>query len=146
MGRRRLWFGVSGAIVAVAIASIVFVVHLRHRFPKGGTTVSFPRGSTCRAGRRRLLPALGSEPQSVVIVGGRCFGDGADLFETLTSDQTAAADALFEAFRAHNRRPAQQAGHQRLGRCRRPGAVRSPRRRWTFLVLVTSLTYVRYER
>lgn len=100
VGRRRLWFGVSGAIVAVAIASIVFRGFTFGIDFKGGTTVSFPRGSTQVAQVEDVYyRALGSEPQSVVIVGAGASATVQIRSETLTSDQTAKLrDALFEAF------------------------------------------------
>ena len=44
VGRRKLWYGVSGAIVAVAILSIILRGFTFGIDFKGGTTVSFPRG------------------------------------------------------------------------------------------------------
>ena len=44
VGRRRLWYGISGAIVAVAIVSILLRGFTFGIDFKGGTTVSFPRG------------------------------------------------------------------------------------------------------
>ncbi len=42
IGRRRLWYGISGAIVAVAIVSIVLRGFTFGIDFKGGTTVSMP--------------------------------------------------------------------------------------------------------
>src|ERR1700753_986828 len=44
IGRRRLWYGISGAIVAIAIASIVLRGFTFGIDFKGGTTMSMPRG------------------------------------------------------------------------------------------------------
>ncbi|MGA3254290.1 MAG: protein translocase subunit SecF, partial [Mycobacterium sp.] len=42
VGRRRMWFGISGAIVAVAILSIILRGFTFGIDFKGGTTVSMP--------------------------------------------------------------------------------------------------------
>src|ERR1700744_1949168 len=49
IGRRRLWYGISGAIVAVAIVSIILRGFTFGIDFKGGTTVSFPRGTATSA-------------------------------------------------------------------------------------------------
>lgn len=152
VGRRRLWFGVSGAIVAVAIASIVFRGFTFGIDFKGGTTVSFPRGSTQVAQVEDVYyRALGSEPQSVVIVGAGASATVQIRSETLTSDQTAKLrDALFEAFgpKGTDGQPSKQAISDSAvsetwgGQITKKAVIALV----VFLVLVALYTTVRYER
>src|SRR6201987_423903 len=74
IGRRRLWYGISGAIVAVAIVSIVLRGFTFGIDFKGGTTVSMPTaGATGKVTTAQVSDvfrkAIGSDPESVVIVG-----------------------------------------------------------------------------
>src|SRR6516225_10604720 len=70
IGRRRLWYGVSGAIVAVAILSIVLRGFTFGIDFKGGTTVSFPRGSAQTAQVSDVFrKTVGKDAESVIIVG-----------------------------------------------------------------------------
>ncbi|AMC74040.1 protein translocase subunit SecF [Mycobacterium tuberculosis] len=152
VGRRRLWFGVSGAIVAVAIASIVFRGFTFGIDFKGGTTVSFPRGSTQVAQVEDVYyRALGSEPQSVVIVGAGASATVQIRSETLTSDQTAKLrDALFEAFgpKGTDGQPSKQAISDSAvsetwgGQITKKAVIALV----VFLVLVALYITVRYER
>lgn len=100
VGRRRLWYGVSGAIVAVAIVSILLRGFTFGIDFKGGTTVSFPRGSTQTAQVSEVFrTTLGKDPESVVIVGNGASATVQIRSETLTNDQTAKLrTALFDAF------------------------------------------------
>src|SRR6201987_3035327 len=100
IGRRRLWYGISGAIVAVAIVSIILRGFTFGIDFKGGTTVSFPRGTATTAAVSDLLrKAIGSDPESVVIVGNGASATVQIRSETLTNDQTANLRTdLFEAF------------------------------------------------
>src|ERR1700745_1109007 len=73
IGRRRLWYGISGAIVAVAIVSIVLRGFTFGIDFKGGTTVSMPTaGATGKVTTAQVSDvfrkAIGSDPESVVIV------------------------------------------------------------------------------
>ncbi|QUR67177.1 protein translocase subunit SecF [Mycobacterium spongiae] len=100
VGRRKMWFSISGAIVAIAIVSIVFRGFTFGIDFKGGTTVSFPRGNTEVAQVEDVFArTLGDDPQSVVIVGSGASATVQIRSETLTNDQTAKLrDALFNAF------------------------------------------------
>jgi preprotein translocase subunit SecF len=100
IGRRRMWYGISGAMVAIAIASIVLRGFTFGIDFKGGTTMSMPRGDVQVSQVEQVFhQALGTDPESVVIVGN---GAGATVqirSETLSNDQrTKLVDALFDKF------------------------------------------------
>jgi preprotein translocase subunit SecF len=100
IGRRRLWYAISGTIVAIAIASIVLRGFTFGIDFAGGTTMSFPRGdATVSQVEQVFRQALGNDPESVVIVGS---GAGATVqirSETLSNDKTAKLrNALFDRF------------------------------------------------
>src|ERR1700758_998609 len=70
IGRRRLWDGISGAIVAVAIVSIVLRGFTFGIDFKGGTTVSMPTASatgkvTTAQVSDVFRKAIGTDPESV---------------------------------------------------------------------------------
>src|SRR5947209_12585264 len=70
IGRRRLWYGISGAIVAIALLSIVLRGFTFGIDFKGGTTVSMPRGSAQTAQVSEVFrKTIGKDAESVVIVG-----------------------------------------------------------------------------
>src|SRR5246500_6059338 len=70
IGRRRLWYGISGAIVAIAIASIVLRGFTFGIDFKGGTTMSMPRGDAQVTQVEQVFrQTLGSDPEAVVVVG-----------------------------------------------------------------------------
>ncbi len=100
VGRRRLWYAISGAIVAVAIVSIVLRGFTFGIDFKGGTTVSFPRGSAQTAQVSDVFKkTIGSDPESVVIVGNGASATVQIRSETLSNDQTTRLrNALFDAF------------------------------------------------
>ena len=100
IGRRRLWYGISGAIVAVAILSIVLRGFTFGIDFKGGTTVSFPRGSAQTAQVSDVFKkTLAIDPESVVIVGNGASATVQISSETLSNDQTTKLrNALFDAF------------------------------------------------
>jgi preprotein translocase subunit SecF len=100
IGRRRLWYAISGTIVAIAIASIVLRGFTFGIDFAGGTTMSFPRGdATVSQVEQVFRQALGNDPESVVIVGS---GAGATVqirSETLSNDRTEKLrNALFDRF------------------------------------------------
>src|SRR5277367_3630777 len=100
IGRRRLWYGISGLIVGIAIASILIRGFTFGVDFKGGTTMSFPRGdATVSQVEQVFRQALGNDPESVVIVGS---GAGATVqirSGTLSNDQTAKLrNAVFDRF------------------------------------------------
>ncbi len=113
VGRRKLWFAISGAMVAVAIASILLRGFTFGIDFEGGTKVSFPRGTAQTEQVEQVFrEALGNDPESVVIVGN---GEAATVqirSETLSNEETAKLrDALFDKFqpRGDNGQPDKQA-------------------------------------
>ena len=100
IGRRRLWYGISGAIVAVAILSILLRGFTFGIDFKGGTTVSFPRGTVQTSQVSDVFKkAIGRDPESVVIVGNGGSATVQIRAETLTNEQTTKLrNALFDAF------------------------------------------------
>lgn len=104
VGRRRLWYGISGAIVAIAVASIILRGFTFGIDFKGGTTVSMPvAGATGQAQTSQVQDVfrktLGRDAEAVVIVGNGPSATVQISSETLTNDQTAKLrNALFDAF------------------------------------------------
>ena len=100
VGRRRLWFGISGAIVAIAIVSIIVRGFTFGIDFKGGTTVSMPRGTVQTSQVQDVFrKTLGHDPAAVVTVGSGASATVQISSETLTNDQTTKLrNALFDAF------------------------------------------------
>lgn len=104
IGRRRLWYGISGAIVAVALVSIVLRGFTFGIDFNGGTTVSMPTagssGTVTTASVSDVFrKAIGRDPESVVIVGNGASATVQIRSETLSNDQTSKLrNALFDAF------------------------------------------------
>src|ERR1700744_1275723 len=104
VGRRRLWFGISGAIVAIAIVSIIVRGFTFGIDFKGGTTVSMPAvGATGTVHTSQVSDVfkktLGTDPESVVIVGSGASATVQIRSEALSNDQTTKLrNALFDAF------------------------------------------------
>ncbi len=104
VGRRRLWFGISGAIVAVAILSIILRGFTFGIDFKGGTTMSMPATGATGAVQTSQVSevfrkTLNSDPESVVVVGKGASATVQSRSETLSNDQTAKLrNALFDAF------------------------------------------------
>lgn len=100
IGRRRLWYGISGAIVAVAIVSIILRGFTFGIDFKGGTTVSMPRGTASAATVSDVFrKTLGRDAESVVIVGSGASATVQIRSETLSNDQTSKLrNALFDTF------------------------------------------------
>ena len=152
IGRRRMWFFVSGLIVAVAIAAIALRGFVFGIDFVGGTKVSFPRGDTSVEQVEKVFTdTLGTAPESVVIVGAGGSATVQIRSETLTNDETARLrDALFKSFqpKSTDGQPSPQAisdsavsstwGGQITDKALIALAV--------FLVLVTIYITVRYER
>ncbi|ORA09355.1 protein translocase subunit SecF [Mycobacterium arosiense] len=156
IGRRRLWFGISGAIVAVAIVSILVRGFTFGIDFNGGTTVSMPAaGKTGTVHTSQVSEvfhkALGKDPESVVVVGNGASATVQIRSETLTNDQTTKLrNALFDAFgpKGTDGKPSKQAisdaavsetwGEQITDKALIALAV--------FLVLVGVYIMVRYER
>jgi len=156
IGRRRLWYGISGAIVAVAIASIILFGFTFGIDFKGGTTMSFPAAGgsgTVQTSQVRdvFKKTLGYDPASVVTVGSGASATVQINSETLSNEQTSALrNALFDAFapKGTDGKPSKQAisdsavsetwGDQITNKALIALAV--------FLVLVSVYITVRYER
>jgi preprotein translocase subunit SecF len=100
VGRRRLWFGISGAIVAVAILSILLRGFTFGIDFKGGTVVSLPRGDSQVSQVEDVFrQTIGVDPESVVIVGNGISATVQIRSKTLTNDQTSKLrNALFDRF------------------------------------------------
>ncbi|HME48149.1 protein translocase subunit SecF [Mycobacterium sp.] len=100
IGRRRVWFTISGIIVVIAIASIAIRGFTFGVDFKGGTTMSFPRGdATVEQVTDVYHQALGHDPESVVMVGNGSSATVQIRSETLSNDQSAKLrDALFKTF------------------------------------------------
>jgi len=104
IGRRRLWYGISGAIVAIAIVSILVRGFTFGIDFKGGTTMSFPAASgtgTVQTSQVQdvFKKTLGHDPASVVTVGSGASATVQISSETLSNDQTTKLrNALFDAF------------------------------------------------
>ncbi|NDJ89490.1 protein translocase subunit SecF [Mycolicibacter kumamotonensis] len=100
IGKRRLWYAVSGAMVAIAILSILIRGFTFGIDFAGGTKVSFPRGETSVTQVEEVFrSSVGSSPESVVVVGNGSSATVQIRAETLTNEQTEKLrDALFDAF------------------------------------------------
>ncbi len=104
VGRRKLWYGVSGAIVAIAVLSIIIRGFTFGIDFNGGTTVSMPAAGATGTVRvaevsDAFKKAIGSDPESVVIVGSGSSATVQIRSEHLSNDQTAKLrTALFDAF------------------------------------------------
>ncbi len=100
VGRRRLWYAISGLIVAVAVLSILVRGFTFGIDFKGGTTVSFPRGTATVSQVGEVFhQTLGHDPESVVIVGSGSSATVQIRSETLSNDKTEKLrDALFDKY------------------------------------------------
>ena len=100
IGRRRLWYGISGLIVGIAIASILIRGFTFGVDFKGGTTMSFQRGdATVSQVEQVFREALGHDPESVVIVGSGSSATVQIRSETLPNDKTEKLrNALFDKY------------------------------------------------
>ena len=104
VGRRKMWYGISGAIVAVAILSIIIRGFTFGIDFKGGTTVSMPAAGASGTVQVAQVSdvfkkAVGTDAESVVIVGSGSSATVQIRSEHLSNDQTAKLrTALFDAF------------------------------------------------
>ena len=104
VGKRKMWFALTGLIVLVALASIVFKGFTFGIDFEGGTKVSFPRaGANGEASvtqvEETFAKAIGNAPESVVIVGSGSTATVQIRSGTLTNDQTEKLRvALFDEF------------------------------------------------
>jgi preprotein translocase subunit SecF len=156
IGRRKLWFSISGLIVAVAIASIVLRGFTFGIDFDGGTKVSMPAAGetgtiTTQQVEDVFSRALGKSPESVVVVGNGSSATVQIRSETLTNQETESLrNALFDAFqpKGSDGKPSKQAISDSAvsetwgGQITKKALIALI----VFLVLVTIYITVRYER
>ena len=156
VGRRRLWFGISGAIVAIAIASILLRGFTFGIDFKGGTVVSMPvAGATGTAQVSQVeqvfRQSIGTDAESVVIVGNGISATVQVRSKTLTNDQTSKLrNALFDRFqpKGADGKPSKQAVSDSAvsetwgGQITKKALIAL----LVFIVLVVLYITVRYER
>jgi preprotein translocase subunit SecF len=156
VGRRKLWFSISGLIVAVAIASIVLRGFTLGIDFQGGTRVSMPAaGAQGTISTQQVEDAfsntLGKAPGSVVVVGSGGSATVQIRSETLSNEETEKLrNALFDAFqpKGSDGQPSKQAISDSAvsetwgGQITKKALIALV----VFLVLVTTYITVRYER
>ena len=156
VGRRRLWFAISGAIVAVAILSILLRGFTFGIDFKGGTVVSMPvaggNGTAQVAQVEQVFrQAVGTDPESVVIVGNGISATVQIRSKTLTNDQAGKLrTALFDRFqpKGADGKPSKQAVSDSAvsetwgGQITKKALIALV----VFIVLVVLYITVRYER
>ena len=104
VGRRKLWYSISGVIVAICIASMVLRGFTFGIDFEGGTKVSMPAaGQNGTVSTQQVedvfSKTIGKAPESVVVVGSGASETVQIRSETLTNEQTEALrTALFDAF------------------------------------------------
>src|SRR3954449_659105 len=104
IGRRKLWYSVSGLIVAIAVVSIVLRGFTFGIDFQGGTKVSMPvAGQNGTATTQQVedvfSKTLGKSPESVVVVGSGGSATVQIRSDTLTNAETEELrTALFDAF------------------------------------------------
>jgi preprotein translocase subunit SecF len=104
IGRRKLWYSVSGLIVAIAIASILLRGFTFGIDFEGGTKVSMPvAGQNGTVSTQQVedvfSKTLSKSPESVVVVGSGGSATVQIRSETLTNEETEKLrTALFDAF------------------------------------------------
>lgn len=100
VGRRKMWYAISGVILAVCIASMIIRGFTFGIDFEGGTKVSMPAaGVSTERVEEVFSEALGKEPESVVVVGNGPSATVQIRSEALNNDETnKLRDALFEAF------------------------------------------------
>jgi len=104
IGRRKMWYSISGLIVLVAVASILLRGFTFGIDFEGGTKVSMPAaGQNGTVSTQQVedvfSKTIGKAPESVVVVGSGASETVQIRSETLTNEQTEALrTALFDAF------------------------------------------------
>src|ERR1700758_5489343 len=156
IGRRPLWYGISGTIVAIAIVSIVLRGFTFGIDFKGGTTMSMPvvgdKGhATVSQVEQVFRQTLGSDPETVVIVGSGSSATVQIRSETLSNDKTEKLrNALFERFqpKGADGKPSKQAISDSAVSSTWGGQItkKAVIALVVFLVLVSLYITVRYER
>ncbi|WP_313675490.1 protein translocase subunit SecF [Mycolicibacterium sp.] len=156
VGRRKLWFTVTGVILLAAIASIVLKGFTFGIDFEGGTKVSFPReGATGQASvsqvEQTFTQAMGVAPQAVVTVGNGASATVQIRSAALDNDQTEKLRvALFDQFQPKglDGQPTKQAISDSAvsetwgGQITKKALIALV----VFLVLVTIYITLRYER
>jgi preprotein translocase subunit SecF len=100
IGRRKMWYSISGAIIAVCLASIILRGFTFGIDFEGGTKVSMPaQGASTERVEAVFSQALGKDADSVVVVGNGPSATVQIRSEALNNDEaTKLRDALFDAF------------------------------------------------
>jgi preprotein translocase subunit SecF len=104
IGRRKMWYAISGLIVVVAVVSILLRGFTFGIDFEGGTKVSMPTaGQNGTVSTQQVedvfSKTIGKAPESVVVVGSGASETVQIRSETLTNEQTEALrTALFDAF------------------------------------------------
>ncbi|MCV7258133.1 protein translocase subunit SecF [Mycobacterium shimoidei] len=152
IGRRRMWYVISGVIVAISIAAILVRGFTFGIDFAGGTKVSFPRGDTQVSQVEDVFrQTLGSGPESVVIVGSGSSATVQIRSEHLTNEQTEQLrNALFDKFqpKGPDGKPSKQAISDSAVSSTWGGQItkKAVIALVVFLVLVSLYITVRYER
>jgi preprotein translocase subunit SecF len=100
VGRRKLWYSISGVIVAICIVSMVVRGFTFGIDFEGGTKVSMPAaGVTTERVEEVFSQALGKDTETVVVVGNGPSATVQIRSEALNNEETTKLrDALFDAF------------------------------------------------
>lgn len=105
IGKRRIWFAISGLMVAAAVVSIVLKGFTFGIDFQGGTKVSFPRaGENGDVSVAQVIEtfdqAIGKNPEAVVMVGNGKSATVQIRAETLSNEETEKLrTALFDKFK-----------------------------------------------
>ncbi|GBE65937.1 protein-export membrane protein SecF [Mycobacterium sp. MFM001] len=156
VGRRRMWYVISGTIVAIAIASIVLRGFTFGIDFAGGTKVSMPVAAATGTVKVSQVEdvfrqTIGKDAESVVIVGKGASATVQIRSEALSNDQTAKLrNALFDRFqpKGPDGKPSKQAISDSAvsetwgGQITKKAVIALV----VFLVLVALYITVRYER
>lgn len=156
IGKRKLWFAISFAIVAVALTSILLRGFTFGIDFEGGTKVSFPQaGANGQASISQVQETFGQTvghaPGSVVVVGNGATATVQIRSETLSNEETnKLREALFEKFqpRGTDGKPSKQAISDSAvsetwgGQITKKALIALV----VFLVLVTIYITIRYEK
>jgi preprotein translocase subunit SecF len=143
IGRRKLWFTISGVIIAIAIASIAIRGFTLGIDFEGGTKLSFKRGdASVQQVEDVFRKSVGRDAEQVVIVRG-----GSDTVqirsETLTNEQTAKLkEALTAEFHPEGGISDSAVSSTWGGQITKKALIALV----VFLVLVTLYITIRYER
>ncbi len=156
VGRRKLWYAISGMIVAIAVISILLRGFTFGIDFKGGTTMSMPvvgdKGhATVSQVEEVFRQTLGSDPETVVIVGSGSSATVQIRSETLSNDKTEKLrDALFDKYapKGSDGKPSKKAISDSAVSSTWGGQItdKAVIALVVFLVLVSLYITVRYER